>query len=186
MIDVLDSDVRLVPVSLRVGTILTAAIGQHAQQFDTVLLEEPKHPVIEQIRGRDRRLAMVKLGAPPPPRLSVPTSPPTNRCTLFDLSWARSHTRSTASRYRRAVRHCMQKLPSTTMGECSATSFNFVATKETKPFSSRLSPTAIIKTSKVIDHEIERLTYRQPMPHLRPKVRRVRRHQTRTGTLSLA
>src|SRR6478609_7005739 len=63
MIDVLDSEVKLVFVPLRVATILAAAVSQHAQQLDIVLLEQRQHPIVEQIRGRDRRLAIIKLGA---------------------------------------------------------------------------------------------------------------------------
>ena len=50
-------------MSFRVAAILTAAVGQHAQQLDIVLLKERYNPVIEQIRCRDRRLAIVQLGA---------------------------------------------------------------------------------------------------------------------------
>src|SRR6478736_8557483 len=63
MIDVLDSEVKLVFVPLRVATILAAAVSQHPQQRDIVLLEQRQHPIVEQIRGRDRRLAIIKLGA---------------------------------------------------------------------------------------------------------------------------
>jgi hypothetical protein len=50
-------------VSLRVATILTAAVGQYAQKLDIVLLEQRQHPIIEQICRRDRCLAIVKLSA---------------------------------------------------------------------------------------------------------------------------
>src|ERR1700751_3043382 len=63
MIDVLDSKVKLVFVSLRVATILAAAVGQYAQKLDIMLFEERQHPIIEQICRRDRRLAIVKLSA---------------------------------------------------------------------------------------------------------------------------
>src|SRR5215813_14880700 len=36
--------------------------SQHAQELDIMLLEERQHTVIEQIGGRDRRLAIVELG----------------------------------------------------------------------------------------------------------------------------
>src|SRR5258705_950502 len=63
VIDVLDRKVKLVFVSLRVATILTAAVGQYAQKLDIVLLEQRQHPIIEQICRRDRCLAIVKLSA---------------------------------------------------------------------------------------------------------------------------
>jgi len=63
VIDVLDRKVKLVFVSLRAATILAAAVGQYAQKLDIVLLEQRHHPIIEQIGGRDRGLAIVKLGA---------------------------------------------------------------------------------------------------------------------------
>jgi hypothetical protein len=62
VIDVLDRKVKLVFVSLRVATILAAAVGQHAQKLDIVLLEQRHHPIIEQIGRRDRGLSIVKLG----------------------------------------------------------------------------------------------------------------------------
>src|SRR5262249_19051577 len=58
VIDVLDRKVKLVFVSLRVATILTAAVGQYAQKLDIVLLEQRQHPIIEQICRRDRCLAI--------------------------------------------------------------------------------------------------------------------------------
>ena len=36
--------------------------SQHAQELDIVLLEERQHPVVEQIRRRDRCLAVIQLG----------------------------------------------------------------------------------------------------------------------------
>src|SRR6185437_4912063 len=62
VIDVLHREVELVFVALRVAAVLAAAIGKHAQQLDIVLIEERQHAVIEQIRGRDRRFAIVQLG----------------------------------------------------------------------------------------------------------------------------
>src|SRR5262249_32605933 len=59
VIDVLDRKVEFVLVSFGVAAILAAAVGQHAQQLDLVLLEERQHPIVEQIRRRNRRLAIV-------------------------------------------------------------------------------------------------------------------------------
>ena len=44
------------------AAILGAAVGQHALQGNAVLLVEWDHPVIEQVCGGDRRLAVVQLG----------------------------------------------------------------------------------------------------------------------------
>ncbi len=63
MIDVLDGKVKLVFVPLRVAAVLTATVSQHPQEFDFMLLEQWQHPIVEQIRRRDRRLAIVQLGA---------------------------------------------------------------------------------------------------------------------------
>ena len=46
----------------RIAAELAAAVRQHAQQLDIVLLEERQHTVIEQIGGGDGRLAVVELG----------------------------------------------------------------------------------------------------------------------------
>src|SRR5262249_47662583 len=62
VIDVLDREIQLVLVPFGIATELAAAVGQHAQQLDIVLLEERQHTVIEQIGRRDRRLAVVELG----------------------------------------------------------------------------------------------------------------------------
>jgi hypothetical protein len=49
-------------VFVRVATILPAAVGQYAQKLDVVLLEQRRHPIIEQICRRDRCLAVIELG----------------------------------------------------------------------------------------------------------------------------
>jgi len=40
---------------------LAAAVSQHAQELDIVLLEQRQHTVSEQIGRRDRRLAAVEV-----------------------------------------------------------------------------------------------------------------------------
>jgi hypothetical protein len=55
------SKVKLVFVSLRVATILAAAVGQYAQKLDVVLLEQRQHPIIEQICRRDRCLTVSRV-----------------------------------------------------------------------------------------------------------------------------
>jgi hypothetical protein len=62
VIDILDREVELVLVALWIAAILAAAVGQHPQQLDLAAVEERKDPIIEQIRRRDRRLAIVELG----------------------------------------------------------------------------------------------------------------------------
>ena len=59
MIDVLEGEIEFVFVPLRVAAILAAAIGQHAQQLDIVFLKDWYDLIIEQIRGRDWRLAII-------------------------------------------------------------------------------------------------------------------------------
>ena len=62
MIDVLDRKIQLILVPFGVAAGLAAAVIQHAQKLDIVLLEERQHTVIEQIGRRDGRLAVVELG----------------------------------------------------------------------------------------------------------------------------
>ena len=61
VIDVLDREIQLVLVPFGIAAELAAAVSQHAQEFDIVLLEERQHTVIEQIGRRDGRLAVVEL-----------------------------------------------------------------------------------------------------------------------------
>ena len=51
VIDVLDREMQLVVVPFRIATGLAAAISQHAQERDILLLEERQHPVIERLGG---------------------------------------------------------------------------------------------------------------------------------------
>jgi hypothetical protein len=53
VIDVLDREIQLVLVPFGVAAELAAAVSQHAQEPDIVLLEERQHTVIEQIGRRD-------------------------------------------------------------------------------------------------------------------------------------
>jgi hypothetical protein len=63
VIDILDREIELVFVPLWIAAIFAAAVGQHPQQPDLVVVEERKHPIIEQIRRCDRGLAIIELGA---------------------------------------------------------------------------------------------------------------------------
>jgi hypothetical protein len=49
-------------VVLGVAAILGAAIGQDPAERDLVLIEERDHPVVQQLGGGDRSLAVVQLG----------------------------------------------------------------------------------------------------------------------------
>src|SRR3981189_2352391 len=63
VVDVLDRKMELVLVPLRIAAVLAAAIGQYAQQLDVIALEQRDHTVVEEISRRNRRLAIVELGA---------------------------------------------------------------------------------------------------------------------------
>src|SRR3954470_24496759 len=63
LIDVLDRKIELVFVPLRVAAVLAAAVGQHARELHVVALEQRDHAVIDEVSRRERRLAIVELGA---------------------------------------------------------------------------------------------------------------------------
>ena len=60
MIDVLDREVELIFVALG-ATKFGAAIGQHPRQPDAVLVIERHHPVVEDLGGGDRGLAIIQF-----------------------------------------------------------------------------------------------------------------------------
>jgi len=62
MVDVLDRQIELIFVVLRVAAIFRAAIGQHAAELHLVGVVERHDPIVEQIGGGDRRLAVIELG----------------------------------------------------------------------------------------------------------------------------
>lgn len=61
-IDVLDGEVELVFVMLRIAAILGAAVGQDPVQRDDPRIEERHQAIIQQFGRRDRRLAIIQLG----------------------------------------------------------------------------------------------------------------------------
>ena len=61
VVDVLDRQVELVFVAFAAAE-LCAAIGQHPTQSDGVLVVERHHPVVEDLGGGDRRLAIIQFG----------------------------------------------------------------------------------------------------------------------------
>ena len=62
VIDVLDRKIELIFMPLRVAAVLAAAIGQHADELYVMAFEHRDHTVVEQIRRRDRGLAIIELG----------------------------------------------------------------------------------------------------------------------------
>jgi hypothetical protein len=62
VVHVLDREVGFILVPLRVAGILAAAVGQQPQQPDLLAVEEGEDAIVEEIGGRDRRLAIVELG----------------------------------------------------------------------------------------------------------------------------
>src|SRR5579872_2102636 len=61
VVDVLERQVELVFVVFRVAAIFRAAIGQYAAELHLVGVIERYDPIIEQIGGGDRRLAVIEL-----------------------------------------------------------------------------------------------------------------------------
>ena len=62
MVNVLNGQVELVGVVLRLATVLRPSVGQDALQPDALLLKERNYPVVEQVGGGDGRLLGVELG----------------------------------------------------------------------------------------------------------------------------
>ena len=62
VIDVLDGEIEFVLVAVVGAAIFCAAIGQHALQGDVVLVVEWDDPVVEQVGGGQRGLAIIELG----------------------------------------------------------------------------------------------------------------------------
>ena len=62
VINVLNSEIELVVVMLGIAAVLGAAVRQHPAQRDAMLFEERQHPVVQNLRCGDRRLAVVELG----------------------------------------------------------------------------------------------------------------------------
>ena len=62
MIDIFHRQVQLLLVRVGTAAVLRASIGQDAAEQDFVRITEGHHLVIEEIGGRQRRLAVVELG----------------------------------------------------------------------------------------------------------------------------
>ena len=61
VIEVFNRDTELVFVAPGAAK-LGAAIGQHTQWSDTAFVVERHHPIVEDLGGGDRRLAIIELG----------------------------------------------------------------------------------------------------------------------------
>jgi hypothetical protein len=62
VIDVLDRQIEFVFVAVVGPAIFSPAVGEHALQRNVVLVVERDHPVVEQVGGGERGLAVVELG----------------------------------------------------------------------------------------------------------------------------
>ena len=62
VVDVLDGQIELVFMRLGGAAEFRAAVGQHAAEFDVVLVEERHDAVVDQVGGGDRGLAVIQLG----------------------------------------------------------------------------------------------------------------------------
>src|SRR5262245_41924015 len=62
VIDVLNSKIELVLVVVRLAAELSAAVGEHATDGNLVFVEEWHHPIVHQVGGGERGLAIVELG----------------------------------------------------------------------------------------------------------------------------
>ena len=62
VVDVLDRQIELVFVAVVGPAIFGPAVGEHALQGNVVLLVERDHPVVEQVCGGERGLAVIELG----------------------------------------------------------------------------------------------------------------------------
>ena len=62
VLDVVERQIKLVIMRLRLAAILRSVVGQDASEAHVVLGKERRHPVVEQVSRRDRRLGRVELG----------------------------------------------------------------------------------------------------------------------------
>jgi hypothetical protein len=62
MVNVLDRQIELVFMAVVGPAIFGPAVGEQALQGNLVLLVERDHPVVEQVCGGERGLAVVELG----------------------------------------------------------------------------------------------------------------------------
>ena len=62
VVNVFHRQAQLILVAVWRPTVLSPPISQHPTEWNAVLLEEGHHPSIEQIRRRQRRLAIIEFG----------------------------------------------------------------------------------------------------------------------------
>jgi hypothetical protein len=62
VVDVFQREVKLVLVVLGVAAVLSATVGEHAQQPDAMLVEERHDAIVEQVSRGQRCLAVIQLG----------------------------------------------------------------------------------------------------------------------------
>ena len=62
VIDILERQIELVFVMLRIAAIFRAPIGQDATELNLVGVIERRDAIVEEISGGDRRLAVIELG----------------------------------------------------------------------------------------------------------------------------
>ena len=62
VIDILERQVELIFMMLGIAAIFRATIGQHAAELHLVGVVEGHDPIVEQVGGGDRRLAVIELG----------------------------------------------------------------------------------------------------------------------------
>jgi hypothetical protein len=61
VIDVLYRQVELVLVALGSAAVFAAAVGQNPVEQHAMIIEERHHPVVEQVRGHQRGLAVIEF-----------------------------------------------------------------------------------------------------------------------------
>jgi len=65
VVDVLDREIELVSVAVMRPAIFGPAVGEHALQRNAMLLVEPDHLVVEEVRGGEQGLAVPRVAASP-------------------------------------------------------------------------------------------------------------------------
>jgi len=59
VVNVLDCEIELVFMPLGIAAVFRSAVGEHAEQLNTLLLKEGKYSVVQEVGGGDRGLAIV-------------------------------------------------------------------------------------------------------------------------------
>lgn len=64
VVDVLNGQIQFILMSLGGAAVLGAPIRDGSIQRNLVLIEERRHPIIENLGSRDRRFLVIQLGKP--------------------------------------------------------------------------------------------------------------------------